>query len=66
MNFSIRYNFDIETKQYIAEIPEYNLSDFWDTIDEADKNVKAALSLYLEEMLSDKKSKSKEQKLKYA
>lgn len=64
MNFTIRYNFDIETKQYIAEIPEYNLSDFWDTIDEADKNVKVALSLYLEEMLSDKRSK--EQKLKYA
>lgn len=64
MNFTIKYSFDIETKQYIAEIPEYNISDFGDTIDEAEKNVKIALSLYLDELLADKKSDKKE--IKYA
>ncbi len=50
MNFSIKYSFDIETKQYIAEIPELNLSDFGGTIDEAEQNIKVVLSLYIEEM----------------
>ena len=50
MHFTITYSFDIETNQYIAEIPELNLSDFGDTFDEADKNVKNMLSLYIEEI----------------
>jgi predicted RNase H-like HicB family nuclease len=61
MKFNIIYDYDLETKQYIAEIPEFNLSDYWDTIDEADKNLKLALSIYLEELVDDKlKSKSLE------
>ena len=49
MNFSLQYSFDTETKQFIASIPEFNLSDYGDTLEEADKNVKAMLSLYIEE-----------------
>lgn len=64
MNFSIKYSFDIETKQYIAEIPELGLSDFWDSIDEAEKNIKITLALYIEEITKNSKNISK--KLEYA
>jgi predicted RNase H-like HicB family nuclease len=50
VKFSIKYSYDFETKQYIAEIPELHLSDFGDTIDEAFDNVKKALELYLEDV----------------
>jgi len=57
VNFNIPYNYDPQTKQYIAEIPQLNLSDFGDTIDEAEKNVKQALKAYLEEVYASKFTK---------
>ncbi len=65
MNFSIKYSFDIETKQYIAEIPELHLSDFGDTIDEAEQNIKITLSLYIEEITTNNR-KSDHKNLQYA
>jgi len=50
VNFTIKYSYNFETKQYIAEIPELHLSDFGDTIDEALDNVKKALDLYVEDV----------------
>lgn len=64
MNFNILHSFDLETEQYIAEIPEFNLADYWNTIDEADNNIKKTLTLYLKELISDKKLNSKS--LQYA
>ena len=49
MTFSIQYSFDPETKQFIASIPELHLSDYGDSIDEADKNLKTMITLYFEE-----------------
>ena len=66
MNFSIKYSFDIETKQYIAEIPELHLSDFGNTIDEAEKNIKTVLSLYIEEITTSDATKSDHKSLQYA
>ncbi len=63
MNFTIKYAFDMETRQYIAEIPELNLSDYWDTIQEAESNIKQTLNLYFEEILSTKLNTNK--KLEY-
>jgi predicted RNase H-like HicB family nuclease len=64
MRFNIIHSYDMETGQYIVEIPEFNLVDYWDTIDEAENNLKGALSLYLEEFTENKKLNSKE--LEYA
>ena len=50
VNFTIKYSYDFDTKQYIAEIPELHLSDFGDTIDEALDNVKQALELYIQDV----------------
>jgi predicted RNase H-like HicB family nuclease len=47
--FSIQYSFDPETKQFIASIPELHLSDYGDSLDEAEKNLKAMATLYFEE-----------------
>ena len=52
-SFSIKYSYDDETNQYIAFIPELNLSDFWDTIFEAEKNLTEQLKLYIEELKSN-------------
>ena len=49
MNFTITYGFDPVTRQYVAEVPEFQLSDFGATLEEAESNVRAALGLYLEE-----------------
>jgi len=48
INLDIRYSFDEETKQFIAEIPSLNLSDYGDTLEEAHKNLLEALKLYME------------------
>lgn len=48
-NFTIQYWYDSESNQYIAEIPELNISDYWNTIDEASKNLQKWLTLYFEE-----------------
>ena len=58
-NFTITYNYDPQTKQYIAEITELNLSDFGDTLDEAENNLKEALALYLEETYNPQFTKKK-------
>ncbi len=50
-NFTIKYWFDPETKQYIAEVPELNISDYWNTIIEAEKNLQKWLNLYFEETI---------------
>jgi predicted RNase H-like HicB family nuclease len=58
MNFSIQYSFDTETRQYIASVPELGLSDYGDTIAEAESNLRAMITLYFEESMnkiSDKK-----------
>lgn len=47
--FSIQYSFDPETKQFIASIPELHLSDYGDSLDEAEHNLKAMATLYFEE-----------------
>jgi len=52
-SFSIKYSYDAETNQYIAFIPELNLSDFWDTIFDAEKNLWEQLKLYIEELKSN-------------
>lgn len=49
-NFSIKYWYDFETKQYIAEIPELNISDYWETIEKAHKNLQKWLTLYNNEV----------------
>ena len=54
-NFSIKYGYDEETNQYIAEIPELNISDYWDTLEEAHKNLQIWLSLYFSEIYKTKK-----------
>jgi len=54
-NFTINYWYDLETKQYIAEIPELNISDYWETINEANMNLQAWLNLYFEEIISNLK-----------
>ncbi len=46
LNFTIRHWYDIETKQYVVEIPELNLSDYWETLDEASNNLKEAMNIY--------------------
>lgn len=51
--FSIKYSFDPETQQFIAEIPEINLSDYWDNIFEAQNNLFTALELYMKEKYSN-------------
>lgn len=60
VKFTIKYSYDFETKQYIAEIPELHLSDFGDTIDEALDNVKKALDLYVEDVAEVNLHKKKE------
>jgi len=50
--FDIRFGFDEETKQFIAEIPSLNLSDYGDTLEEAYKNLLEALQLFKEEKAS--------------
>jgi predicted RNase H-like HicB family nuclease len=50
LNFHIKYSYDITTNQYIAEIPEFNISDFWDTLEEAENNLKKWLELYFQEL----------------
>ena len=47
INLDIKYSFDEETKQFIAEIPSLNLSDYGDTLEEAHKNLLKALELYM-------------------
>jgi predicted RNase H-like HicB family nuclease len=41
--------YDPQTKQYIAEIPSLNLSDFGDTPQQAQNNLFHALALLVEE-----------------
>lgn len=65
MKFTIKYSFDTETKQYIAEIPEFHLSDFGETIDDAERNVKMALSLYIEETMTGS-DKTDHKQIQYA
>jgi len=47
IDLSIKYSFDEETKQFIAEIPSLNLSDYGDTLEQAYKNLLKALELYM-------------------
>lgn len=65
MNFTIKYSFDIETRQYVAEIPELHLSDFGDTMNDAEKNIKTVLSLYIDEITTNQ-TKSDRKNLQYA
>jgi len=65
MNFTIKYSFDIETRQYVAEIPELHLSDFGDTMNDAEKNIKTVLSLYIDEITANQ-TKSDHKNLQYA
>ncbi|MDD4151843.1 MAG: hypothetical protein PHR68_04475 [Candidatus Gracilibacteria bacterium] len=59
-NFTIKHGYDLETKQYIVEIPELNLSDYGDTLVEALSNLEGAMNLYFEEMsLTKKESNNK-------
>jgi predicted RNase H-like HicB family nuclease len=55
-NFSIQYWYDAETKQYVAEIPELNISDYWDTLEEARIHLQSALEIYFEEHVSNKET----------
>jgi len=48
IDLSIKYKFDEETKQFIAEIPSLDLSDYGNTLEEAHKNLMEALKLYME------------------
>lgn len=56
--FDIKFGFDEETKQFIAEIPSLSLSDYWDTLEEAQKNLMSALQLYIEEKYNLKTNKT--------
>ena len=47
IDLSIKYSFDEETKQFIAEIPSLNLSDYGDTLEQAHENLLKALELYM-------------------
>lgn len=58
MNFSIHYSFDTETRQYIASVPELGLSDYGETIAEAENNLRSMITLYFEENI-DKMSHKK-------
>ena len=60
-NFTIKYWFDIETGQYVVEVPELNISDYWETIDIAYKNLQDWLNLYFEEVSKNLKSNKKEE-----
>jgi len=49
--YEVRYSFDAETGQIIAEIPELSLADSGHTFDEAEKNIMDALKTYLEYLI---------------
>jgi len=55
--FDIKFGFDEETKQFIAEIPSLYLSDYGDTLEEAYKNLLESLQLYMEEKYNLKSKK---------
>ena len=59
-NFTIKYWYDLESKQYIAEIPELNISDYGETINEANMNLQAWLNLYFEEITNNIKTNKQE------
>ncbi len=48
IEYEIKYSFDTETGQIVAEIPELSLADFGKSFEEAEKNIIAALKTYLE------------------
>lgn len=53
MMFQVQYGFDTKTQQFTATIPELNnISDFGETIEEAECNIAKAAELYLEELES--------------
>ena len=47
IDLSIKYSFDEKTKQFIAEIPSLNLSDYGDSLEQAHENLLKALELYM-------------------
>jgi len=59
-NFTIKYWYDLNTRQYIAEIPELNISDYGETMNEANINLQAWLNLYFEEVTSNLKTNKQE------
>lgn len=58
MNFSFQYSYDVDTKQYIASVPELWLSDYGDSIAEAETHLRDMIALYFEETATQNSSKS--------
>ena len=55
--YKIEYEFDAETKQVVATIPELNyISSFGKTFAEAEANTKEAALCYLEALAKERKS----------
>lgn len=46
MTFQVHYSYDEETKQYIATIPDLNISDYGTSTEVAERNLMKALQLY--------------------
>lgn len=66
MNFTLKYGFDPVTRQYLAEVPEFHIADFGDTLEDAEKNVKIALGLYFEELVDGVAKKTAVKRREYA
>ena len=45
---AVTYIIKKENDQYVAVCPEFDVSSFGDTVEEANKNLKEAIMLYLE------------------
>ena len=48
IEYEIKYSFDTETGQIVAEIPELSLADSGRSFEEAEENIIAAIKTYLE------------------